>query len=127
MESLQKPYHNTVSELCNLSVSKAFQVLSKKTPKCVKTTACSYHCPIRDSAPTLEIWCTVNTFGTTIQARAIPPPSWIYVMPVTTGRLYSLQLGVPNFSSTEKAIIFTNYYCVLILRSKNEFLLCELV
>ena len=35
------------------------------------------------------------TFESSIQARAIPPPSWGSALPVTTGSLYSLQWASP--------------------------------
>ena len=43
------------------------------------------------------------TFGSSIQARAIPPPSWSVQSSV----------GVPTFNSTEKALTFTIYDCIL--------------
>ena len=63
------------------------------------------------------------TFGSAIQARAIPPPFWGSALPVTTGSLQSLQpKGVVTFNSTEKALTFTIYDCILRIRPKRCYL-----
>ena len=58
------------------------------------------------------------TFGSSIQALAIPPPSWGSSLPVTTGSLRS-PVGVPTFNSTEKALTFTIYDCIVRILPKK--------
>ena len=58
------------------------------------------------------------TFGSSIQARAIPPPFWSSASPVTTDSLKSPK-GVHTFNSTEKAFTFTIYDCILRIRHKK--------
>ena len=74
------PNHATVSELPNLSVSKACQVLSTNVKNFNQTTVCSrrHHCGI--GVPGC-------IFASLIHARAIPSSSWGYAPPVTTGNV----------------------------------------
>ena len=57
----------------------------------------------------------VNTFGSTIQARAIPPPSWSSAPQVTTGRLLSPKREFPRSTLQKRrlsslfTIIFRDY------------------
>ena len=58
------------------------------------------------------------TFGSSIQAQAIPPPSWGSA-PQDYRQSIESPMGVPTFNSTEKALIFTIYDCILRIRPKK--------
>ena len=49
------------------------------------------------------------TFVYSIQARAIPPPSWGSALPGHYRQSIESPMGVPTFNSTEKALTFTIY------------------
>ena len=72
------PNHDTVSELPNLSVRKACQVLSTNVTNFNQTTVCSH----RHHWGIGALWCI---FAYLIHARAIPSSSWGSASPVTTG------------------------------------------
>ena len=52
------------------------------------------------------------TFISSIQARAIPPSSWA-LLPGDYRQSIESPMGVPTFNSTEKALTFTIYDCIL--------------
>ena len=66
------------AERCNWSASKAWQVWSTKNPKCQQNCRLSpsHHCPLWHEHCRWGIDIPGYTFGSKIQARAIPPPSW---------------------------------------------------
>ena len=57
------------------------------------------------------------TFGSSIQARAIPPPSWC--SPNDYRQSIESPMGVLTFNSTEKSLTFTIYDCILRKRPKK--------
>ena len=73
---LTKPWrHARTFQLVN---QQSLASINNKNPKILtkKTAACSHHCSLRHPAPSLGHWYTGYTFGSSIQALAIPPPSW---------------------------------------------------
>ena len=89
-------------------LTKYLQQIAKKL---TKITACCLHYPLRYPAPFLGHWNTGYIFeSTTIQARAIPPPSWGSAPPPSQvtigseqspmGAPLSVSNGRPIFSST---------------------------
>ena len=83
------PNHATVSELPNLSLSKAFQVLSTNVTNFNQTTVCSHRHHWGIGVP----GCTLASL---IHARAIPSSSWVSAPPVTTGSVLILQWALPQ-------------------------------
>ena len=59
------------------------------------------------------------TFGSSIQAWAIPPPSWGSAASVTTGSLYSLQWASPPSTLQKRHLHSLFYYCILRIRPKQ--------
>ena len=112
---------NTVvlPELSNWSASKALQVLTTKTPHFYKTAACSHHCALRHSAPSLGHWWT----GVYLRIfNPGPSNSTTFLRLCSSGdykqSIVESSMSVPTFKSTEKALTFTIYDCILKIRLK---------
>ena len=81
--------------------------------------ACSQHCPLRHPAPSLGNWYTglyLRIFdpgpnNPTIFLRLCSPGDY--------RQSIESPMGVPTFNSTEKALTFTIYDCILRIRPKN--------
>ena len=82
------PNHATVSELPNLSVSKAYQVLTTNDTNFNQTTVCSHR-------HHWGIGVLVCTFASLIHARAIPSSSWGSATRWQQA-VYSLQWALPQ-------------------------------
>ena len=84
-----------------------------------KTVACSHHCPLRHPAPSLRHWYTG------IYLRIFDPgPSNAttflgHCSPGDYRQSIESSMGVPIFNSTENALTFTIYDCILRIRSKK--------
>ena len=62
------------------------------------------------------------TFGCSIEARAIPPLFLGLCSPLDCRQSIASPMGVPTFSSTEKAHTFTIYDCILRIRPKKCYI-----
>ena len=80
-----------------------------------KTAACSHHCPLWHEHNHWGIGVPGYSFGSTIKARAIPPPSHGSALPVTTSSQKSFQLAFPPSTQPKKRlfslfmIIYSDY------------------
>ena len=67
-----------------------------------------------------------NTFGSSIQARGIPPPSWGSASPISKGSLLSLKWASPP-STVQKRSLNTPIIIVLWYRGRKMFPVYELL
>ena len=117
-ESLPKPVAKR--ELSNWSASKAWQVLTKKIiHNFRKTAGCSHHCPLMHAAPSLGNWYT----GVYLRICYLGPSNHTTFQglcsPGDHMQSVEFQMGVPIFNTTETALTFTIYDCILRIRKKR--------
>ena len=101
-DSLPSPA--TVSELPKFQPAKRGKYYQQKPSHFNKTAICNHRCPLMHPAPSLGHWGTRYTFRSSIQARAIPPPSRGSAHSVTTGSLLSLKWMSPP-STAQKRLL----------------------
>ena len=109
---LTKPYRH----------SRTFQVVSQRSLACINnknSNILTKWPPVATTRPSgtqrhhWSIGVGGYTFGSSIQARAIPPPSWGSALPVTT---IESPMGVLIYNSAEKALAFAIYDCIRRIR-----------
>ena len=83
----------------------------KKTKNFNKMAAWSYHCSLWHEHRHWGIGIPGYTFGSTIQAQAIPPPSWGSASPVTTGSQQSFQWA-SQLSTLQKKRLFSQFMII---------------
>ena len=109
-ESLSKPVAKR--ELSNWSVSKAWQVLTKKI-KILRKRPAVATCLLMHAAPTFGNWFT----GVYLRIIYLGPSNHTTFQGLCSPGDYRQSIespvGVPTFNSTEKALIFTIYDCIL--------------
>ena len=93
-------------------------IINKKPHNFNKTVACSHHCSLCNEHRYWGIGIPGYTFGSTIHAWTIPPPSWCSASPVTTDSLLSLQWAFPP-KTLKKRRLNSLYECILRLRPKK--------
>ena len=117
VESLPNPV--AMPELSNWSASKAWQVLTTKTPNFNKRAACSHHCPHRHPAPSLGHWYT-GVYLRIFDLGLSNPTTFLGLCSSGDYRQSKESpMDVPTFNSTEKSLTFTIYDCIPRIRPKN--------
>ena len=85
----------------------------------VETAACSHRCPLRHPAPSLRHWYT-GVYLRIFNPRPSNPT--IFLRFYSSGdyrQSIESPMDVPTFNSTEKALTFTIYDCILRIRPKK--------
>ena len=80
---------------------------------------CSHHCPLRHPAPSLGHW-YAGVYLLIFDPGPSNPTTFLGLcFPGDYRQSIESPMGVPTFSSTEKALIFTIYDCILRIQSKR--------
>ena len=119
----------------NWSASKAWHVLITKPQSFNKTASCSHHCPLRHPAPSLgHHRHPASSLGhryTGVYLRIFDPgpsnPSTFlgFCSPGDYRQSIQSPIGVPTFNSTENALTFTIYDCILRIWPPKVFYLTK--
>ena len=84
-----------------------------------KTAACSHHCPLRHPALSLGHWYTEVYLQIFDPGPSNPTTFLGLCSPGDYRHSIESEMGVSTFNSTEKALTFTIYDCILRIRPKK--------
>ena len=113
--------------VCGKPTDRPASIINKNPKIVIKTATCSYHCPLRHPAPSLGHWYTGVYLWIFIPGTSNPTTFLGLWIPGDYRQSIESSMCIPTFNSTEKALKFNIYDCILRLRPKKVWYLTKFI